>query len=431
MGRRLLLPVAGNSRDEIALPAFLEDGWTSLQAFNEEATRLCWIIAPEIGDGIEDWLHAKGKHWRGGYTVLRLENRDIRQQQICIRALLADQPAGERSILHFGFANHNDAMVHLLHQECLQSNLDEMIIPGGGTNSVGSKVDVDEYMENERVYHICREWVLSGNYRAALKLTKSLQLRPEVGRLLQLGDNVLRYSLEEAEQEFRLLESVLSSQGSHETELAYIREWSGLCRYDAKSTIYYLYTMSEMYYEQERLVEFFVFFYRLVEEWLLYALGWDLQYGRPVRKSKPQSGYSVPVPPMMTYSLSSMLRVLSEQIGQLQRRKKISISKTGWQAHSFLQESERRLLSLYVLLKDEGFSDLLDLRHEGVSGHGFADYSLSECVRLCQGKAPLDKIKPLLNQWGLIPPLRFFDVLNRSIVCLLDEELYRRNMQPV
>ena len=58
----------------------------------------------------------------------------------------------------------------------------------------------------------------------------------------------------------------------------------------------------------------------------------------------------------------------------------------------------------------------LELRHEGVSGHGFADFNKEEFETICGGQSPLEKMDPLLSQLQLKPEFSLFKLVQKGIL---------------
>ena len=313
-------------------------------------------------------------------------------------------------------------LYHAVSHECMRRFANQLTFIDSDRSTRVSYLDMEPFLQKERLFQICRDLILSGNYSAAGKVLQTRPMGTEMSRLLSLADALIRFTPEQAKPEFNLLADVLERYHADQEAVAFCRGMQKLCEQDAGSVITYLYNISEFYYEQEQLVEFFVYYYRLVEEWVLYAMGWDVGYGNELRLAKGRE-FSLPLPRerIQTY-LHHYIRVLRNERYRLARKYRSQIDRTNWK-NLPLSEQDRAYIEICMFLTEDRFNELLELRHEGVSGHGFEDFTLKECIELCGGIPPLEKLDPMLARWGVKPEHNIIQLLNHALLSVLDEAL--------
>jgi hypothetical protein len=76
---------------------------------------------------------------------------------------------------------------------------------------------------------------------------------------------------------------------------------------------------------------------------------------------------------------------------------------------------------LYDLIQTVEVANVLELRHEGVSGHGFADLSRDHVLEISGGVEPLERIRPLMEKFELVPSYSIFRLVDEAILLLLSE----------
>lgn len=209
----------------------------------------------------------------------------------------------------------------------------------------------------------------------------------------------------------------------------YVERMKKLRKGSQKEFIFFIHNYASFLYEQEDLIDFVVLYYRLVEESLLYALGWDY-----VENVGPGNGYRfvkqtgkrfvLPLHPHeMSRYFHHYLRALKKEIRKIENEYTgVSLLNGNITALDQLNERDRYFADIYHAFQDEELIDFLDLRHEGVSGHGFADFTVEDFERICGGMPPLVKIKPTLEKLGLVPEFSLFDLVQKAVLALLKED---------
>ena len=290
-----------------------------------------------------------------------------------------------------------------------------------------------ERMATFRFYHHIHEFLESGNYLSAKRMISNHFQHKDIDKLLDFGNGLFSLELENKTYPdtdmFELLIDTLREIDGDEEEIRYVERMKKLRKGSQKEFIFFIHNYASFLYEQEDLIDFVVLYYRLVEESLLYALGWDY-----VENVGSENGYRfveqtgkrfvLPLNPHeMSRYFHHYLRALKKEIRKIENEYTgVSLLNGNVTALDQLNERDRYFADIYHAFQDEELIDFLDLRHEGVSGHGFADFTVEDFERICGGKPPLVKIKPTLEKLGLVPEFSLFDLVQKAVLALLKED---------
>ncbi|KAA9030642.1 hypothetical protein [Niallia endozanthoxylica] len=338
----------------------------------------------------------------------------------------------------------NDYHLYLILNQC-QSSFLQMVMhycvstfyhqltvisdPMGKQGSEVESIKIEPYLSEEGLSHHFYELVISNNFKAAKSLISNRELPHELERLLDFGQELLSLQVRKGkngmDDPFTLLISQLEKYGER-AEVHYVENLKKIQAGDQKAFIHYLYNYAEIVYEANDLIDFIVLFYRLAEETLLYSLGWDTRpYSVPnrnsvfVRKDQP---FFLQVPnERMTNHLHSYMKVLRREVRRIEDRYRVTIRRDKCVGLERLPARDRYFADLYLFFKDKGLEDILELRHEGVSGHGFADFNKEEFEAFCGGQSPLEKMDSLLAQLQLKPQFSLFKLIQKGILGLVQE----------
>jgi hypothetical protein len=245
---------------------------------------------------------------------------------------------------------------------------------------------------------LCRELVLSGNYRSVKQLYKP-SINSDLWRLLTLAENLHNCHATGLQSELELVIRILEQFRSDPKELEFCRQMLALEGKEQRAFIAYLYSLAQLFDEREAMVDFIVIFFRLMEELMLYAIGWDVDNQQKLK----ESNYRRPI-------------VLNEG----ERIATFAVFKRVLEKHAG-SEKEQLCAELVALLHREEVARVLEIRHEGVSGHGFADLSRDRVLQVSGGVEPLERIRPLMEKFELVPSYSIFRLVDEAILLLLSE----------
>ncbi|WJQ13236.1 hypothetical protein QT238_13910 [Geobacillus stearothermophilus] len=326
-----------------------------------------------------------------------------------------------------GEANLQQMITH----EALQLFPDKVVFwveEAGNENVVWMK----QYAANRQLYHHVHELISAGNFKAVKKLLTKRVANPQVMQLLDLGLSLktLDLSRKQAEQYFTILIEVLQHLDSEllEEEIAYIKRMMKLPAGDQKAFISFLYNYAELLYEQQELIDFIVIYYRLAEETLLYALGWDVRndlndsaFPFLVRKD---AKYALPLTKQekLTKHFHRYMKILSREVRHIEKKENVRIRRDKCVGLERLSPRDRYFADLYLFFNEKSFETFLDLRHEGVSGHGFADFTKEKFEALLGGQTPLQKIDAILTYLSLKPNYSIFQLVQKAVLGLIAHE---------
>jgi hypothetical protein len=326
---------------------------------------------------------------------------------------------------HDGDAHLQQMIAH----ECVQLFPNQVIFFMEDDESYFS---IGQLIQDRELYHHVHELVTSGNFSAAKKLMANRIKNPLVPRLLDLGQNIRMLDLEKnnSDELFDDLKEVLKQLDSDQStkELAYVDLMKKLPDYNQKAFIAFLYNYAELLYAENDLIDFIVLYYRLAEETLLYAIGWDIRW-RGANETFPfvvrkDAKYVLPFPKnkKVTRHFHSYMKVLSQEIRRIEERQRVKIRRDKCIGLDRLSPRDRYFADLYLFFKEKAFEEFLDLRHEGVSGHGFADFTKEEFEGMLDGQTPLQKIDPMLEKLSLKPNHSIFELIQKTVLALVAEE---------
>ncbi|RSK26552.1 hypothetical protein EJF36_06585 [Bacillus sp. HMF5848] len=293
------------------------------------------------------------------------------------------------------------------------------------SNQKKLSLSIEAYVSDRDEYHKMYDLVMSGNYRAA-KILVNNQQNYALNTLLDLGNSLLTLQIHNTtrgENPFDVLASVLEDEKlCDKEEQLFLEILKGVQQGEQEAFIYYLYEYASFLYKEEDLVDFIVLYYRLVEELLLYALGWNADDRNRffIRKN---AAFSLPFPRwQLTKHFHRYLKALSQYVRGLETNIGVKIRRDKCVGLEKLTKQEKYFVEIYLLLKDKKLEEFLDLRHEGISGHGFADFSKEDFIKTCGGIPPLEKIDTILEKMNLVPPYSIFELVNRGILALAGKE---------
>lgn len=207
-------------------------------------------------------------------------------------------------------------------------------------------------------------------------------------------NNVLYY--------FELLEKVYVEQLEAPPMLdLYLRQMKRMIKGDQVAFLYYLQSYVSQLYKSNDLIDFIVMYYRLVEELLLYAMGWDATNENHyfVRKNVKNHIREVDSP---SRHFQSYLRIVKKEASQ----------KPNAYNQKLLQD-----------FSQDWLVNMINLRHDGIGGHGFQFYTKQLFESVCEGN-PLDKLEILLQDYDIQAPYSLFELIQTAIVGLIRYELY-------
>lgn len=289
-------------------------------------------------------------------------------------------------------------------------------------------LSTSRYFSSVQKYHHVYEFISSGNYKTALKFMKN-ELSPEAKKILNLGHSLLSLHVP-SDTPFNIVKDVLVKiPDISSSELNYVEHMKKLRKFDQLAFIQYLHNYAEHLYEDNNLIDFVVLMYRLAEELLLFAIGWDIdRYSRDDRSQfmlRYNARYQVPLPERTSRRYYDYFTALKKEKMKIQKKyhPKVKIERNKVEGIELLNKYERYVADLYSFFYSKKVVEFLDLRHNGVSGHGFTDFSKEMFEELCEGESPLEMFRPVLIKVGVLPEHSIFKLVQKASLALLSPEL--------
>ena len=288
-------------------------------------------------------------------------------------------------------------------------------------------IESNQQPHHSRIEQHMRELIYSGNYRSALNLVKDMR-NNELKQLIRFGEQLFRldFSFQMSQGEIPPIDLLVNCLTEHAIvdgeEIAYLQELKGAEEGRQKAFLFLLHNYAEFLYEQKDIIDFIVLYYRIAEESVLFALGWDVNdQSRFTKRTGAKYMLDFPNWPL-TKHYHRYEQALRQYIRGLEEQKKVKIRTDKQVGFDRLTPGEVYFAEVYLFFRNKAIQECLDFRHEGVSGHGFADLTKAEIENICGGKTPLQLLEPLLQQHGLLPEYSIFQILNKAILALMARE---------
>ncbi|MGX6443608.1 hypothetical protein ACWM35_10380 [Neobacillus sp. K501] len=290
-----------------------------------------------------------------------------------------------------------------------------------------------EEISMDLIQHV-QELIYSGNYHSAqVFLKEKAGNSPRINQLLQLGNQLFfldfnNQNMQREQTPLELLYEILITHNIAEAgELKYLEALKESTK-KQETFIQLLHNYASFLYELNDIIDFIVLYYRLVEESLLYALGWDInEYNEFVYRD--DAIYQLDFPNWrLTKHYHRYNQALQQYILTIEKNKQLTIShrKQGFEK---LSTREAYFADIYLAFTEKGISSCIDFRHEGVSGHGFADLTKTELEERCNGSTPIQILNDILKSLQLKPCYSIFELLNKAIMALLQEEVQKLELR--
>ncbi|BCC09533.1 MULTISPECIES: hypothetical protein [Bacillus cereus group] len=360
---------------------------------------------------------------------------NIKKLQEYVNAYIETEiEAYEQVYIHLG--QGNAGLQHMLAHTLWQQHPNKLnMFTGNGLqkDNYYKITDADEYASENEMYHYIYDFMKHGNYRAAKEIVKKHMPDQRAEELLNFAQALtqLQFHSQNGEDSFELLHRVLREIGSNQEELQFVLEMKKLKQREQKAFLSFLYDFAHMHYEEDRLIDFIVLYYRLVEELLLYGIGWDVN--RDQFMIRKDASHTLRIPHWrITRHLHSYIKVLKDEIRQIENRHRIKIRRDKNVAtFSRFMERERYFLQLYYFFYDKKLEELLHFRHEGVSGHGFEDFTKDQFEALCDGESPLAHITPMMERLKVKPEFSLFELVEKAVLGLVNKKVDEKEKTPL
>ncbi|MBM7692705.1 hypothetical protein JOC77_002136 [Peribacillus deserti] len=263
------------------------------------------------------------------------------------------------------------------------------------------------------LYARLHDLICKRNYHSAGKLVYHSFQSPELTKMLIFGERLKSLDLavsEGQEDYFDLLMETLREMDEDEALVEYADSMKNLRNRDQKSFISYLHNSAARLYDENKLIDFVVLYYRLTEELLLYALGWDIDWNKPGSGKdtfiyRKEAYFKLDIPKeRVTRHFHSYLRTLNREVRVLEKKQEIT-------------QVDQYFIKLHRLFNDEELQEVLKLRHAGVSGHGFCDFSKEQFENICEMN-PLEKLEPIFSFLNITFEDGLFELIEKSSLYL-------------
>lgn len=323
----------------------------------------------------------------------------------------------------------NQSFQHLLSHALMQRFHQKVIFLTGNGEFAAGNHESEVKVLSQNLYEHIHELVTSGNFTAAKKMITFNNFKDQrIIHLLDLGEylKILHIPNHNGTMYFQILNDVLITinEENDSEEIKYIERIEGLWKNDQKAFIFYLHNYAEFLYKENDLIDFIVLFYRLAEETLLYSIGWDINWNTSVEQKqffiRKDALYSLRIPRIGNLSkhFHRYMNVLKQEIRSIEERQQVKIRRDKCVGLERLSDRDKYFAELYLFFNNKKLEEFLDLRHEGVSGHGFADFTKEDFERILGG-SPLEKFNDVLTLLELNPEFSVFRLVQKAILALV------------
>jgi|SRR5690554_6161231 len=264
----------------------------------------------------------------------------------------------------------------------------------------------DIHWKSEEVYQMVHHLIYLNKYKNAEMILKNYCDDKTLFHLIHFGEQLLNGNAKFSQSNnqyyyFNLLMGVLKTVDYNKEEMQYVYQMKGLVDSKQKPFIYFLQNYCKQVYKTDEFVDFIVLYYRLTEEALLYAMGWDVDNSNRY-KVRSNVKRSVPYERPISRHFYSYLQIVMKKAKENPRNK-------------YYQQ-------LVKDFTDDWLINLIDLRHEGISGHGFRHYSRELFETIVSGD-PIERMEQLLEKYQLKTNHDMFEIIQKAILALV-----RRNI---
>ncbi|WP_409291266.1 hypothetical protein [Peribacillus sp. SCS-37] len=270
--------------------------------------------------------------------------------------------------------------------------------------------------KEQNIYDSIHNLICARNYKSARKLAQRYTDSAPLSDMLMFGERLKSLDLSGGkgqEDYFDLMARTLRDMGEDKELADYAAGMIKLRERDQKAFISYLYNSAERLYEENKLIDFVVLYYRLAEELLLYALGLDIDWDRGGNgfKNRDNAYFKVELrkKERVTRHFHSYMRLLDRRAEELEKKEEIN-------------QVDEFFIELHRLFSDSELNDILELRHAGVSGHGFCDFSKEQFSSICR-MDPLKKIEPIMDFVSINREIGIFELVEKCALYLARQGL--------
>ncbi|PLT28595.1 hypothetical protein [Peribacillus deserti] len=346
----------------------------------------------------------------GDYKVHRLSN-ELENAEKEIEQILADQ-VGEKDKMYLRLGETPD-IYQMIFMQILLERYGKSSYFIKGSEIVPGFTAEDKIQD---LYARLHDLICKRNYHSAGKLVYNSFQSPELTKMLIFGERLKSLDLAVAdgqEDYFDLLIETLREMDEDDELIDYAVRMKNLRNRDQKAFISYLHNSAARLFEENKLIDFVVLYYRLAEELLLFALGWDIDWDKPghsfVYRKEAYFKLDFPDKERVTRHFHSYLRTLEKHVKRLEKK-------------SERNQVDQYFIELYRLFSKEEFQEILKLRHAGVSGHGFCDFSKEQFNNICE-MDPLEKMEPIFSFLNIPFEDGLFELVEKSSLYLARKEL--------
>lgn len=267
----------------------------------------------------------------------------------------------------------------------------------------------DIHWKSEEVYQMVHHLIYLNKYKSAELVLKKYCDDQTLLHLLDFGDQLLNGNAQFPHSSnqyyyFNLLMGVLKTIDYNKEEIQYVHQMKGLIDSKQKPFIYFLQNYCKQVYKTDEFIDFIVLYYRLAEEALLYAMGWDVDNSNRY-KVRQNAKKSVPFERPISRHFYSYLQIVLKKAKENPRNK-------------YYQQ-------LVKDFTDDWLINLIDLRHEGISGHGFRHYSRELFETIASGH-PIEKMEQLLEKYHLKTNYDLFEIIQKAILALVRKSIVEK-----
>lgn len=279
---------------------------------------------------------------------------------------------------------------------------------------VEEEVQLQIQAEREKVnlLSLVDDFIQTNSFVAIREVLPMKERTPFVQELLQFGTKLLSLDIfdkkELSIETMKKLKDVLAKNDADVEEQNYVDFMTGLLNKEQLPFIHYLYSYCDFLYENNQLVDFIVLYYRLAEELLLYGIGYNIH-------SNPQIAYKQRLNGHKAFALRkedgrALFRTYQKCLERTYNR----------------NQSDKYVQQLYNFYNAE-FIQLLQLRHEGISGHGFNELSKEKIELYAGGISPMVKIDMLCELVGINVDNSIFLLIQSALLSELHEKMMVEN----
>lgn len=284
---------------------------------------------------------------------------------------------------------------------------------------------IDHYFQESKILQLIEKYLSAYHFRAVEELFVGKHVPHRFLKLFILYDKLDQLAFEPKyprgngrvvknqdpyREENQLFDNLLEFVHKHQLYeyVEYVENMRGLIYCKQNAIIPFLYHQMMRYYEEHNYIDFIVRHYRLLEELLIFALGWDIgNNGKFLLRH--QNAYTPW--PIKLHKNQNTYRNLAKEYQEMCQRQMV-------------------YPKLLEYINHPDVAELIEMRHESIGGHGFEEITHADIERRFTRHDFAQTLKSVIEQFGVPIQYSYYEILNHIILLEVEEYVEQKIIDP-